>query len=109
MDRETHARADNTAECFQREVDTRKKPTGSKTYFVMADADNIKGIEFDDNGNDKSPKGVDPFTDPDHLFALYPNPKRDKAYAVYPKRIIYVRRENHHTVVSDSSFCSIRL
>ena len=41
-----------------------------ETYFVCADADHIKGIEFDDYGNDKNPNGIDPFTDPRHLFEI---------------------------------------
>ena len=52
-----------------------------ETYFVYADADHIKGVEFDDNGNDKNPNGVDPFTDPHHLYSLYPT-LQNKVYAV---------------------------
>ena len=32
------------------------------TYFVFADADNIRGIEFLSDGTDKNPNGVAPFT-----------------------------------------------
>ena len=60
---------------------THTKSNWIETYFVMADADHIKGVEFDDNDNDKNPNGVDTFTDPHHLYTLYPTLK-DKVYAV---------------------------
>ena len=51
------------------------------THFVCCDADNIKGIEFTDTGEDKSPDGVDAWTEKRKLSQLYPTLK-DKVYAV---------------------------
>ena len=51
------------------------------TYFVMCDADNIKGVDFDTHGVDENPDGVEPWTDKGGLSELYPNLK-DKVYAV---------------------------
>lgn len=51
------------------------------TYFVMCDADNIKGVDFDTHGVDENPDGVEPWTDKGGLSELYPNLK-DRVYAV---------------------------
>lgn len=51
------------------------------TFFVMCDADNIKGVDFDTHGVDENPDGVAPWTDKGGLSELYPNLK-DKVYAV---------------------------
>lgn len=51
------------------------------TYFVMCDADNIKGVDFDTHGVDENPDGVEPWTGKGGLSELYPNLK-DKVYAV---------------------------
>ena len=51
------------------------------TYFVMCDADNIKGVDFDSHGVDENPDGVVPWTDKGGLSDLYPNLK-DRVYAV---------------------------
>ena len=32
----------------------------NSTHFILCDADHIKGVEFDDDGNDKFPNGVEP-------------------------------------------------
>ena len=51
------------------------------TYFIMCDADNIKGVDFDSHGVDENPDGVEPWTDKGGLSELYPNLK-DRVYAV---------------------------
>lgn len=51
------------------------------SHFVMCDADNIKGVDFDSNGTDENPDGVEPWTDKKGLSELYPDLK-DKVYAV---------------------------
>lgn len=51
------------------------------TYFVMCDADNIKGVDFDTHGVDENPDGVEPWTGKGGLSELYPSLK-DKVYAV---------------------------
>ena len=33
------------------------------TYFICADGDNIKGVEFLDDGNDKNPDGIEAWTE----------------------------------------------
>ena len=40
--------------------------------MIATDADQIKGIEFDNEGKDKTPDGVEAFTDPKRLLELYP-------------------------------------
>ena len=35
------------------------KKNGFSTHFVCADGDNIKDVEFDDDGNDKNPNGIE--------------------------------------------------
>ena len=57
------------------------KSTWQGTQLIAGDADQIKGIEFDNEGKDKTPKGVEAFTDPNKLFELYPQLK-DEAYAI---------------------------
>ena len=51
------------------------------TYFVMCDADNITGVDFDSHGVDENPDGVAPWTGKGGLSDLYPNLK-DRVYAV---------------------------
>ena len=40
--------------------------------MIACDADQIKGVELDNEGNDKTPEGVEAFTDPKRLLELYP-------------------------------------
>ena len=51
------------------------------TCFLMCDADNIKGVDFDSHGVDENPDGVQPWTEIGGLSELYPKLK-EKAYAV---------------------------
>ena len=53
----------------------------NSTHFVCADADNIKGVEFLDDGTDKNPSGVEYWTEHDGLSKRFPLLK-DRAYAV---------------------------
>ena len=52
-----------------------------ETYFVCADADHIKSVEYNDDGTDKNASGVTPFTDSSQLFAVAPF-IHDKVYAI---------------------------
>ncbi len=52
-----------------------------ETFIVAIDADNIRGVEFTKDGEDKNPKGVDPFTDEDGILTLHPELQR-LAYAI---------------------------
>ena len=49
-----------------------QKATWRGTQMIATDADQIKGIEFDNEGKDKTPDGVEAFTDPKRLLELYP-------------------------------------
>lgn len=51
------------------------------THFVCCDADNVKGVEFLEDGSDKNPHGVDAFTSETGLSDLYPT-LREKVFAV---------------------------
>ena len=51
------------------------------TYFLMCDADNIKGVDFDSHGVDENLDGVEPWTEKGGLSELYPTLK-EKVYAV---------------------------
>ena len=51
------------------------------TYFICADADNIKGVEFDDEGKDNNPNGIEPWTEHGQLSVKFPG-LLEKAYAV---------------------------
>jgi hypothetical protein len=60
---------------------THTKDYWQSTHFVMADADNIRGVEFLSDGQDKNPEGVEHFTCESGLSELYPT-LMDKVYAV---------------------------
>lgn len=60
---------------------THRKENWHATHFICCDADNIKGVEFHDNGTDKNPDGVDAFTSETSLSRLYPT-LADTVYAV---------------------------
>ena len=53
----------------------------TSTIFILCDADHIKGVEFDDNGNDKFPNGIEPWTEDGQLSIKFPDLLKE-AYAV---------------------------
>ena len=57
------------------------KATWQGAQMIACDADQIKGVEFDNEGNDKTPGGVEAFTDPKKLLELYPA-LPSEAYAI---------------------------
>ena len=57
------------------------KSTWQGTQLIGGDADQIKEVEFDNDGKDKTPEGVEAFTNPNHLFELYPM-LPSEAYAI---------------------------
>ena len=57
------------------------KATWQRTQMIACDADQIKGVELDNEGNDKTPEGVEAFTDPKRLLELYPA-LPSEAYAI---------------------------
>ena len=57
------------------------KATWQRTQVIACDADQIKGVELDNEGNDKTPEGVEAFTDPKRLLELYPA-LPSEAYAI---------------------------
>lgn len=60
---------------------THKKKFWRSTYFVFTDADNIRGVEYDKDGNDVNPAGVEYWTEKDGLSKRFPK-LSEKAYAV---------------------------
>ena len=60
---------------------THAKEYWQSTHFVCCDADNIKGVESLQNGKDKNPNGVAPFTEERGLSVSYPM-LQDKVFAV---------------------------
>ena len=58
-----------------------KSETWTETYFVCADGDNIKGVEFLDDGSDKNPDGIQPWTESRLLAKKFPG-LLNKVYAV---------------------------
>ena len=57
------------------------KATWQRSQMIACDADQIKGVELDNEGNDKTPGGVEAFTDPKRLLELYPT-LQSEAYAI---------------------------
>ena len=57
------------------------KATWQRTQVIGCDADQIKGVELDNEGNDKTPEGVEAFTDPKRLLELY-TALESEAYAI---------------------------
>ena len=57
------------------------KATWQRTQVIACDADQIKGVELDNEGNDKTPGGVEAFTDPKRLLELY-TALPSEAYAI---------------------------
>ena len=51
------------------------------TQMIFCDGDNIKDVEFDDEGKDKNPTGIPYFTDPNILFERLPALKNE-VYAI---------------------------
>ena len=60
---------------------THKVGNWTETYFICADADNFKGVEFLDNGSDKNPNGLEPWTEKGLLSKTFPG-LTTKVYAV---------------------------
>ena len=60
---------------------THKVENWISTHFICADADNIQGVEFLDDGSDKNPEGVLPWTEPGILSKKFPG-LTQKGYAV---------------------------
>ena len=60
---------------------THKVENWISTHFICADADNIQGVEFLDDGSDKNPEGVLPWTEPGILSKKFPG-LTQKVYAV---------------------------
>ena len=60
---------------------THAKEYWVETHFVCADGDNIKGVEFLDDGSDKNPDGIEAWTKPGQLSKIYPGLLK-RAYAV---------------------------
>ena len=60
---------------------THKVENWVSTHFICADADNIKGVEFLDDGSDKNPEGVEPWTENGLLSKKFPG-LTAKVYAV---------------------------
>ena len=52
-----------------------------ETYFVCADGDNFKGVEFLDDGSDKNPDGIEPWETQGTLSKKFPG-LTTKVYAV---------------------------
>ena len=57
------------------------KATWQGTQVIACDADQIKGVELDNEGKDKTPGGVEAFPDPKRLLELYPA-LPSEAYAI---------------------------
>ena len=57
------------------------KATCQGTQMIACDADQIKGVELDNEGKDKTPEGMEAFTDPKRLLELYPA-LPSEAYAI---------------------------
>ena len=55
------------------------------TYFICADGDNLRNVEFyeseENKGQDKNPNGLEPWTEPGQLSIMFPD-LLEKAYAV---------------------------
>ena len=67
--------------CREKQRFRHTKATWQGTHMIACDADQIKEIEFDDDGNDKTPEGVEAFTYPKRLFELNPS-LQGEAYAI---------------------------
>ena len=52
-----------------------KKELWFGTRHIFADADHIKGVEFDDDGEDVNPNGIEPFTSETGLSEMFPELK----------------------------------
>ena len=59
---------------------THKVENWIETYIVCADGDNIKGVEFLDDGSDKNPDGIQPWTESRLLAKKFPG-LLNKVYA----------------------------
>ena len=59
----------------------KNKKLWQNTFFICADGDNLKGIEFLKDGSDKNPNGLEPWTEPGKLSEKFPE-LLHKVYAV---------------------------
>ena len=76
----THALDEKTVDPKTKKiVETRK--LWHSTHFICADGDNIKGVEFDDDGKDVNPSGLEPWTEQGLLSQHLPE-LLNKVYAV---------------------------
>lgn len=56
---------------------THAKKYWKGTHFICTDADHIKGVDFDTDGNDLNPDGLDPWTEDKQLCVLFPDLAND--------------------------------
>ena len=79
----THAMTEQLTDPETKKVSSRQ--LWKSTHFICTDGDNLKGIEFYDSGpnegKDKNPNGLEPWTDPGQLSQILPG-LLVKAYAV---------------------------
>ena len=88
---------------------THSKENWISTHFVCADGDNIKNVEFDDDGNDKNPNGIEPWTEKGCLSKKFPTLVK-KAYGVGESPTSMLREPPHRRYrlifVFDHPICS---
>ena len=76
----THAMTEKVIDPETKEI-LEVRELWKNTFFICADGDNLAGIEFLDDGKDKNPNGLEPWTDPGLLSEKLPG-LLHKAYAV---------------------------
>ena len=88
---------------------THSKENWISTHFVCADGDNFKNVEFDDDGNDKNPNGIEPWTEKGCLSKKFPTLVK-KAYAVGESPTSMLREPPHRRYrlifIFDHPICS---
>ena len=88
---------------------THSRENWISTHFVCADGDNFKNVEFDDDGNDKNPNGIKPWTEKGCLSKKFPTLVK-KAYAVGESPTSMLREPPHRRYrlifVFDHPICS---
>ena len=88
---------------------THSKKNWISTHFVCADGDNIKGVEFLDDGSDKNPNGIEPWTEKGCLSKKFPTLVK-KAYAVGESPTSMLREPPHRRYrlifIFDQPICS---
>ena len=58
-----------------------RKDLWKGTRLICTDGDKVRSVEHDDDGNDKNPDGVEPFSDINKLLEIYPSLRGD-GYAI---------------------------